>query len=405
MKILLVRRNLMLFDNEKIDFSIEEKEVARIDDEAINRKYVAGEVRIVTEQARYPLDTITVMIDSGKYELNPDFQRRRRWSDEKKSKLIESFIMNVPIPPIFLYENEFSHYEVMDGLQRLTTIYDFYNNKYKLIGLNLWEELNGRYYFELPEKVKKGIDRRYISSIILLQESAKTEEEARKMKQLVFERINSGGVKLEPQETRNALIDGKMNQLCIELSENEYLCYFLGIPPKRDEFEVERIANENYSKMVDVEYVLRFFAMRQLEGYAKRKLSDFFDYYLGLANHFDDQLLEKLKELFENTLKLAYDIFGDSAFYMYRKRETLNGDEKWNWFSRTTTTVYDPMMQVLSNLLPYKEILVNKKVDIQVEIKNFYKEKYELFEGRKNNKVDIEKRIFELKKFFERYLE
>lgn len=395
----------MLFDNEKIDFSIEEKEMARIDDEAINRKYVAGEVRIVTEQARYPLDTITVMIDSGKYELNPDFQRRRRWSDEKKSKLIESFIMNVPIPPIFLYENEFSHYEVMDGLQRLTTIYDFYNNKYKLVGLNLWEELNGRYYYELPEKVKKGIDRRYISSIILLQESAKTEEEARKMKQLVFERINSGGVKLEPQETRNALIDGKMNQLCIELSENKYLCYFLNIPPKRVEFEAERVANENYSKMVDVEYVLRFFAMRQLEGYAKRKLSDFFDYYLGIANHFNDELLEKLKKLFENTLKLAYDIFGDSAFYMYRKRETLNGEEKWNWFSRTTTTVYDPMMQVLSNLLPYKEILVNNKEDIQEEIKDFYKEKYELFEGRKNNKVDIEKRINELTNFFERYLE
>lgn len=395
----------MLFDNEKINFNIEEKEMAKIDDEAINRKYVAGEVRIVTEQARYPLDTITVMIDSGKYELNPDFQRRHRWSDEKKSKLIESFIMNVPIPPIFLYENEFSHYEVMDGLQRLTTIYDFYNNKYKLVGLTLWEELNGRCYSELPEKVKKGIDRRYISSIILLQESAKSEEEARKMKQLVFERINSGGVKLEPQETRNALIDGKMNQLCIELSENEYLCYFLGIPPKKAEYEAERDANENYSKMVDVEYVLRFFAMRQLDGYAKRKLNDFFDYYLAMANHFDDPLLQDLKRLFENTLKLAYDIFGDSAFYMYRKRETLSGEEKWNWFSRTTTTVYDPMMQVLSNLLHYKEILVRKKKDIQEEIKDFYKEKYNVFEGRKNNKVDIEKRIVELQKFFERFLE
>lgn len=105
---------------------------------------------------------------------------------------MESFIMNVPIPPIFLYENEFSHYEVMDGLQRLTAIYDYYNDSYKLEGLKLWGELNGRSYSELPEKVKRGIDRRYISSIILLQESAKSDEEAQKMKQLVFERINSG---------------------------------------------------------------------------------------------------------------------------------------------------------------------------------------------------------------------
>ena len=114
-----------------------------------------------------------MMIDSGNYELNPDFQRRRRWNNEKKSKLIESFIMNVPIPPIFLYENDFSHYEVMDGLQRLTTIYDFYTDKFELEGLQLWRELNGRTYSSLPEKVKKGIDRRYLSSIILLQGKCK----------------------------------------------------------------------------------------------------------------------------------------------------------------------------------------------------------------------------------------
>ena len=150
--------------------------------------------------------------------------------DREKSKLIESFIMNVPIPPVFLYENEFSHYEVMDGLQRLTTIYDFYKDVFRLEGLQLWQELNGKRYSELPEKVRKGIDRRYISSVILLQESAKSEEEAAHMKQMVFERINSGGVQLEPQETRNALYDGKMNQLCLSLSKNKYLCQFLGIP-------------------------------------------------------------------------------------------------------------------------------------------------------------------------------
>ena len=214
----------MLFEKEKVNFNSEELKMNFSDDELINRKYVSGEVRIVTEQARYPLDTIKTMIDSGKYKLNPDFQRRHRWSNEKKSRLMESFIMNVPIPPIFLYENEFSHYEVMDGLQRLTAIYDYYNDSYKLEGLKLWGELNGRSYSELPEKVKRGIDRRYISSIILLQESAKSDEEAQKMKQLVFERINSGGVKLEPQETRNALYDGKMNRLCIDLYENKYLC-------------------------------------------------------------------------------------------------------------------------------------------------------------------------------------
>ena len=120
----------------------------QLTDEDINEKYAKGDVRIITEQARYPLTAITGMIESGDYKLNPEFQRRRRWDPRKQSKLIESFIMNVPIPPIFLYEDSYSHYEVMDGLQRLTAIHEFYKNKLVLDGLIEWNELNGRTYEE-----------------------------------------------------------------------------------------------------------------------------------------------------------------------------------------------------------------------------------------------------------------
>ena len=84
--------------------------------------------------------------------------------------------------------------------------------------------------------VRQGIDRRYLSSIILLQESAKTAQKAQDMKQLVFERINSGGVKLEPQETRNALYNGPMNELCANLARNKYLCALFRIPNERELF-------------------------------------------------------------------------------------------------------------------------------------------------------------------------
>ena len=172
----------MIFPGEKIQWEREKQTTVHASDSKINEKYMAGEVRIVTEQARYPLDTITGMVSSGKYNLMPTFQRRHRWDDEKKSRLIESFIMNVPIPPIFLYEVKFSEYEVMDGLQRLSTICDFYEDKFCLTGLKLWPELNGKRYSELPEMVRQGIDRRYLSSIILLQESAKTAQKAQDMK-------------------------------------------------------------------------------------------------------------------------------------------------------------------------------------------------------------------------------
>lgn len=133
------------FENENIEiFKTEEINNHIVSDEEINEKYISGEVRIVTEQARYPLDTICTMLNSGKYLLRPDFQRRRRWDRSKQSRLIESFIMNIPIPPIFLYEYEFSKYEVMDGLQRLTAIKEFYDDKFSLEGLEYWKELNGK---------------------------------------------------------------------------------------------------------------------------------------------------------------------------------------------------------------------------------------------------------------------
>ncbi|EKN6348121.1 DUF262 domain-containing protein, partial [Yersinia enterocolitica] len=153
-----------------------------------------GEIRIVTEQARYPLNTISSQIVHNKdYKLDPEFQRRHRWNNKRRSALIESLIINVPIPPIFLYEYDFSSYEVMDGLQRLTAIAKFYDDEFELEGLSQWPELNGRTYSTLPDKIRKGIDRRYISSIILLNETAKTSVQADFMKQMVFDRINSGG--------------------------------------------------------------------------------------------------------------------------------------------------------------------------------------------------------------------
>ena len=138
--------------------------------------------------------------------------------------------MNVPIPPVFLYEKDFSEYEVMDGLQRISAIIEFYENSYALCGLEEWPELNGRTYKTLPSQIQKGIDRRYLSSIILLKETAKTEEEAKRLKELVFARINSGGAKLEDQEARNAQFPGKFNELIISLARNDEFCEIFEIP-------------------------------------------------------------------------------------------------------------------------------------------------------------------------------
>lgn len=364
-----------------------------ISDEMIDGKYIKGDVRIVTEQARYPLNAIPGMVDSNDYQLNPEFQRRHRWDPAKKSRLMESFIMNVPIPPIFLYEDRYSHYEVMDGLQRLTAISEFYKDKFSLQGLQEWRELNGRTYSQLPEQVRRGIDRRYLSSIILLQETAKSESEALRLKQLVFERINSGGIKLEPQESRNAIYNGPLNQLCIRLARNPYLCRMWDIPEPTDE-EIGKdniprslLENESYRKMEDVELVLRFFAYRQRLQQHKGALKDYLDRFLKYGNLLPREVLEQFEDLFKQTVQLVYETLGERAFWMWRKRVT-----GWGWFSRPTTAIYDPLMYAFSHYLDEASTLVARREHIREELPRFYEHYYESFEGRYTNLRNIQAR-------------
>ena len=135
-----------LLPGEKLAITVDDRTVPKaVSESAINEKYVKGDVRIVTEQARYPRTPLRINpVRSSNYLLRPEYQRRHRWDLRKKSRLIESLIINVPIPPVFLYEYEFSKYEVMDGLQRLTAISEFYNNRFSLEGLEQWPELTGR---------------------------------------------------------------------------------------------------------------------------------------------------------------------------------------------------------------------------------------------------------------------
>ncbi|PIQ20855.1 MAG: hypothetical protein COW65_12615 [Cytophagales bacterium CG18_big_fil_WC_8_21_14_2_50_42_9] len=397
-----------LLSGEEITFNdLEIPSGSGMNDEEINQKYVKGEVRIVTEQARYPLPSIVTMLDSGNYLLNPEFQRRHRWSILQKSRLIESFIMNVPIPPVFLYEDRYSHYEVMDGLQRLTAIYEFYNDRFKLEGLEQWPEVNGRSYNELPSQIKKGVDRRYLSSIILLQETAKDELEAKKLKQLVFERINSGGVKLEPQESRNAVFNGPFNELCIKLARNTYFCKTWDIPePTVEELKEntpsqELLENPYFRDMTDVELVLRFFANRQRENLFKfgNTYRQLFDNYLRCANSFNQSTLDEMGTLFTDTIKFVYELLGEKAFFLYRVRNS-----KWNWYPRPTTAVYDPLMASASEFLEHKEVILSKKETIEETLIQFYKDNYSTFEGRNTNPSVVRERENKFQSLFQSLL-
>ena len=369
----------------------------KMNDIEIDEKYEKGEMRIVTEQGAFKLDLITAIFTQKKYNLKPEFQRRITWDTKKRSKLIESFIMNIPVPPVFLYEDDFSSYVVMDGLQRISTIIDFYNDHYALVGLEEWSELNGKKYSDLPKKVKEGIDRRQISVITLLKESADDSITAEKMKKMVFERLNTGGVQLEDQEIRNALYSGKFNNFCFEMSKNDIFrklwgisdfCGVENVEDEEDEMsldeEVSLMAAKNkmYRRMYDVELVLRYFAMRNVDNYSG-KLSKFLDAYLLKANNYSDDEIQKEMSIFEETINKADMLFGEKAFCIYREGK--------GW-SQPQNMVYDAIMLGLST----KTILcnkLNKNVVNNIDIlKQFYIDNEGMFNGKKQSKSDIVKR-------------
>jgi hypothetical protein len=396
-----------LLDFEKVPFSDNtNKPVAT--DEHLNSRYAKGEIRIVTEQARYPLTGILGMLgeqmdgEDGnrelRYKLDPEYQRRHRWSVERKSRLIESFLMNVPVPPVFLYERELARFEVMDGRQRLTALSDFYADKFALKGLEYWSDLNGRKYSQLPSKIRDGIDRRYISSIILLKETATNDDQAAMLKKLVFERLNSGGVKLANQETRNAVYNGPLNQLCLELSATPAFRRMWGIPldPQPEEKdadeETEEAIDEStasgihmFEKMEDVELVLRFFAYRKIGDFKAglNKISELLDQFIAAGNKFPPDGIAKYRSMFETTVAFLWDVLETDAFTVLDPAKR-----------RPTKIVYDPIMFAANSpeVVPHLASLTGQKAVLREELKAAYENNQALFSGRRTNFKDTQDR-------------
>ncbi|MGG0033301.1 DUF262 domain-containing protein [Priestia megaterium] len=359
----------------KIGNSKKEK-VIILEESEIIEKYKKGEFRIVTEQARYPLANLKNIFAS--YNLSPDYQRRRVWDTKRKSKLIESFIINVPIPPIFLYEYDFSSYEVMDGLQRVTSILEFFDNKFPLEGLDLWSELNGKFYSDLPNEIKLAVERRYLSAIILLKETASNEHQEKLMKRFVFERLNTGGIELSPQEIRNAMYSSDFNERLIKWAESEQFRKLWG-----------ELENDSYSRMEDCELVLRFFAYKSAckHNLAKPTMI-ILDQYAERARDFTQKEIVVLEELFNSTLDLVSKMFGESAF----KSETNS--------KKSEKMIFDTVMLSCAELIeegfaPKLEGLESSKL---IEAKyNCISENRTVFNGKYTSIRNVKERVVILK--------
>ena len=240
--------------------------------------------------------------ERGHLILDTEWQRQFVWDRKRSSRLIESFLIDLPVPVIYLAVNEEGKYEVIDGLQRLTSVFRFFGNEYELSGLEIKKELNGHRFGDLPENLQVKLE---YSTLRTFELPASTPKD---LMFVIFERLNTGGIALNDMEIRNCLYRGALNDLIRELAE----C---------DEFK--RCVNQKniQKRMKDRTLVLRFLAFYQMTyTKAKRGLKAFFNEFCETYRNPTERKLDEFHDRFKKAIKAAYSIFGENGFRLKHSR-------------------------------------------------------------------------------------
>lgn len=301
-------------------------------DAVILARFLKAQDRLVYQTADLSLSSLAGMLrpdSKGKaaIDLAPDFQRRQRWGAEKQSGLIESFLMNVPVPPIYLAEDAYGQYSVVDGKQRLTAIHAFMVEKLKLKDLETFSELEGYDFDHLPEDLQNALNiRPYVRVVTLLKQSDPT------LKFEVFTRLNKGGEQMLPQELRKVAYRGGFSDLIYKLTEQAFL---------KSQLKIENDKSPAYTQMADAEYVLRFFALSESWQHFSGSLRDELD--ACMVRHMRDPQpqLDALEVKFVRALDACQEIWGNHAF----QRFTGVG-----WRDQFLAGVYDAEMLAVNEL-------------------------------------------------------
>ncbi len=262
----------------------------------------SGERRLVTQPYDLGVKGIVDDIDQGRISLNIEYQRQYIWDRGKASRLIESLLLNVPIPVCYFAEDEAGVYEVIDGLQRLTTIADFLRGEFALTGLPVLKELDGKKHEDLAPRDRRRLENRTIRCIVI------TEDSHPDIKFDVFERLNTGAAMLTAQELRNSVYRGSFNDSLKKIARDDYFTSLVGTSSnKRMELE---------------ELLLRFFAlMADLEGY-KPPLRQFLNTHM--RKNRQTPAAPQLVGLFRESCETVFEVLGSAPFRVLGSKNVLN---------------------------------------------------------------------------------
>lgn len=279
---------------------------------------------LITSTVDYNLSTLADLIQTKSIDLSPKYQRRFRWDDVRQSKLIESFLMNVPVPPVFLNEDTYGQYSVIDGKQRLSAIYEFLRGRLKLQGLEIFSDINGMTFDDLPKPLQSVIKTRpTLRAIIILRQSDDD------VKFEVFQRLNTGGVRLNAQEIRNSAYPGPFNDLVLELSLDKKFHRLLGIKKKED--------SAIYQEMRDAELVLRYFTFRDTWDSFSGGVKRYLDRFMVHSQNMPEKQVELARRDFLHTLEIVEACFNEYAFQRWLP-------EKQQWRKQILAALFDAQM-------------------------------------------------------------
>ncbi len=304
------------------------------------------------------LDLLLNRVENEEIDLMPDFQRKAGlWESKQKSQLIESLILRIPLPAFYFDGTDNDKWIVIDGLQRLTALKEFFIDKtLRLTGLEFLKDLEGLGCDDMPKVYLRRMKETQVICYIINPGAPIN------LKYNIFKRINTGGLHLEPQEIRHALYQGYATDYLKKLSDNDTFKRVTGYSIPTD-------------RMLDREFVLRFIAFYEL-GVEKYDgiVDDFLNAAMALINEKyknDPTYADALEQKFLFVLKISEKIFGRFAFRRMpdtEKRRTMSKALFETW----TAVLAKHSNEELDRLVLKREYLVEKYMPMFTEDEEFY---------------------------------
>lgn len=278
--------------------------------------------KLHTETYDFTVETLVDKLDSGSVFV-PQFQRRYVWTDVQASRLIESLIIQCPIPVIYLNQEPDERLSVIDGNQRLTSIRRFISGEFGLKGLTAYPELDGNNFSDLDVRFQRHIVNRTLRCIVILKDTHP------QVKFDVFERLNTGAAKLTPQELRHGMYYGDAITLAGRAVRDTDVLKILDI--KSDK------------RMKTEELVLRFWSLDDgLKNY-KKPLAGHINSFADANRSISEAKKQQYLSLFQNALGAVHELLGELAFKVFDKNLVVH--------SSFNAALFDALMVGTSSLL------------------------------------------------------